>query len=246
MEITERIDDGTLSFEIAYSGAVRGVWKVIPIIAQQSDGHTMSAQAAVQPQWRKPDGTHVPWPLSIFMDVPVHYPGGGGVSHTHPVKQGDEGLVVFTDRNQDSWYQNGGTNNPLVDDRAHHLADGRYIPGGRSLPRKMDPAPSTTSQQNRSDDGKHVMDLHPQNGITHASIEKVLSIVGGQQGVAILHTVQNIIANAAQGNVLLQTVKASGIPPPGQMVIADAKLVVGQALPAISSLAQSIMSSILG
>lgn len=246
MDFDERVRADTDSLVSVVYGLMKNMWHSLPVIAQSSDGHTMKAQSSVHGSFTDPGtGKITTGLMEIISDIPVHFAGGGGVTHTHPVKQGDEGILQLLSRPQDSWWQNGGSNNDPIDARMHDLSDARYIPGGRSNPRKMNPAPSASSGQARSDDGKHVVDYHPQNGITHASVMKVLSIVGGLGGSGTLHTIENIVANAAKGKVLLQTVKSAGIPPPGQMVIADAKLVVGEALPAISSLAQSIMSSIL-
>lgn len=247
-DLRERISSSEYAVWEAIQGALKNVWHAMPAIIQKaSDGHTAVAQSSIQGSFTDYDtGQTTYGPIAAFADMAVNFHGGGGVTHTHSVAVGDEGIALFMSRAYDMWHQNGGTNNNPIDARMHAHADGIWLSGIRSDPRKLNPAPSTTSDQIRSDDGNHVRDTHPQNGLTNASTVKHLNIVGGQNGTAILHTIQNIIANAAKGSVLLQTVKAQGIPPPGQLVIADAKLVATQALPAISSLAQSIMSSILG
>jgi hypothetical protein len=237
----ERQDSNDLAVRIAIEGALKSFWTAMPAIVQKlSNGHTMTAQATINGIQRQFDGTLKNAPLPPFDDVPVHFPGGGGVTATHPVATGDEGLVVFASRNQDSWHQSGGTNNDPMDARTYHLADGRWIPGGRSDPRKMNPPPSTSSHQTRSDDGNHVSDVHPQNGITHSSTAKHLVIVGGSSGAGTLHLPEGkIIKNAAK--VLINTVTADGLPPPG-LTIANKKLVAGTPLPAAGPQASSIAS----
>lgn len=166
----------------AIDGTVKTIWGSLPaIISIDSDGHIATANSAVNLAVTQLDGSVVMTAFPPLDTSPVHYPNGGGVSHTHPVKKGDEGLVVFTSRAQDLWHQKGGVQDP-IDSRTHHLADSRWLPGGRSDPRKLNPPPSTTSQQNRSDNGNHVMDVHPSNGITHSSTKKHLVIVGGGSG----------------------------------------------------------------
>ena len=194
MDISERITDFTMAFHEAVQGILRETFTAVPVIAQSSDGHTVSAQAAMAVPVKLPDGTVTNQSMPPFQDAPAHFPGGGGVSHTHPISSGDEGIMLIVDRNQDAWHQNGGANNAPVDDRAHHLADSRFIPGGRSNPRKMDPAPSSTSSQSRSDDGNHVHDVHPQNGVHLASTVKVAHTSGGS---STFHTPDGIKANAA-------------------------------------------------
>lgn len=193
MDVSERIDDFTQAFQTAMEGILRGVSKAIPVIAQASDGHTVSAQAVTSVGLKQPDGSIIQTALPPFADAPAHFPGGGGVTHTHPIAKGDEGVMLIVDRNQDSWHQNGGANNAPVDDRAHHLADCRYLPGGRSNPRKLDPPPSSSSSQSRSDNGNHVVDVHPQNGVHSASTVKIAQTSGGSSTV---HTPDGIRAVA--------------------------------------------------
>lgn len=198
MEISERIDDITDAVRAAIQGELRAMFKIMPVIAQSSDGHTVTMQSAVTAIFKMPDGSIQNPPMAQFQDAPAHFPGGGGVTDTHPINNGDEGLILFTDRSQDAWHQNGGADNVPLDNRTHHISDGRYIPGGRSDPRKMDPAPSSTSHQKRADDGNHVLETHPQNGVTHASTAAVKSISGSS---STTHTPDGIRHEAGQINM---------------------------------------------
>ena len=170
MDINARAAFQADAVQDAIDGALANVWTVIPVIVQSGDGHTATVQPAIKGIVKMPDGTITNPAMPLLQDLPIHYAGGGGVSSTHPVTQGDEGVVVFTSRNQDSWHQSGGSENLPVDKRTHHLSDGRYIPGGRSNPRKL-PNVSSTSHQTRSDNGKVTIDTHPTGGITHKTVD---------------------------------------------------------------------------
>lgn len=169
MDIAERVDDLTNAVRLAVQGELRAVWKVMPVIVQSGDGHTAVLQPAISGIVKAPDGTITNPALPVLSDTPIHFTGGGGVSSTHPVSEGDEGVVIFTDRAQDTWHQSGGVNNAPIDDRSHHMADGRYIPGGRSDPRKLANV-SQTEHHIRSDDGKHTLAHSPTNGTKIKSV----------------------------------------------------------------------------
>lgn len=68
-----------------------------------------------------------------LIDVPVIFLGGGKASLTFPVKQGDECLLLFNDRDIDTWFSSGQTNAPVATPRLHSIADGFALVGLRSL-----------------------------------------------------------------------------------------------------------------
>ncbi|MCK3654212.1 baseplate protein [Pasteurellaceae bacterium Macca] len=68
-----------------------------------------------------------------LVDVPVSYPRGGGFCVTFPLQAGDEGMVIFSERCIDGWWQSGHASEPL-DIRFHDLSDGMFIPGICSVP----------------------------------------------------------------------------------------------------------------
>lgn len=189
MDIRELLEDPEETLRTAISGVLGGVFTALPaIVSADSDGHTLSAVPTIKAQITAPDGTvsRVPYPL--LTDIPVHFPGGGGITLTHPIKQNDEVLIVFSSRPIDVWFQNGGTQLP-IDGRTHSLSDGMAIPGWRSTPRKIQNI-STSSTQIRTDDAKHVIDVHPQNGLTFTSSK------------AISHSTPNFTFTAGSGGVL--------------------------------------------
>lgn len=170
VDLLELVDDPVFAIQAAIRGELKNVWTVLPVVVQSSkEGHVAVLQSAINGQVRKDDDTIVTAPLPQFSEVPIHFAGGGGVSATHPVKSGDEGIAVFMARPQDTWHQSGGTNNDPIDSRYHSLSDARYIAGGRSDPRKLkNVAPD--AHHVRSDDGKHTVEVHPTKGITHKSV----------------------------------------------------------------------------
>jgi hypothetical protein len=239
MDLFERIRNPDGSLAIAVSGLFKNIWTALPVIVKESDGHVATLQSAIKGEFTDlATGEKSSGPIAPFKDVPIHHPGGGGLTSTYPHKAGDEGMVHFTARAQDSWWQNGGENNDPIDERSHSLADGRYIPGGRSQPRKLAPAPSSESMQHRSDDGNHVVDVHPQNGIANASTKKHLTVVGGQDGSGTLHLPDKVIKNAKK--ILLNTVETDGVPKPGKITIAQKRLVATTPLPNMGQMAQQI------
>ncbi len=68
----------------------------------------------------------------ILVDCPVFVMTGGGSYITMPIKAGDTCLVLFNDRNIDSWFASGAVV-PPDSPRMHSLADGMAIVGFRSL-----------------------------------------------------------------------------------------------------------------
>lgn len=156
--------DDTELFETIVDAVHAKVRTAIPVRVSEdsADGHTVKLQALVKARMRQPDGSEKLVSLPPLADVPIHYPSGGGSTFTHPVKKGDEGMILLADRSIDAWHAQGGEQQPM-DGRMHSLSDGFYISGARSNPRKL-PKVSQASSQMRSDDGKHVFDMHPQNG----------------------------------------------------------------------------------
>lgn len=228
--------------EEAIQGALKAVWTHLPaIISEDSDGHTAKAQSAVKLAITQLDGTVKTTSFPQFEDAPVHYPNGGGHHFTHPVKKDDEGVVSFMSRAQDLWHQMGGEQDP-VDNRAHHLADSRWQPGGRSDPRKLDPAPSSASAQHRSDDGSHVVDVNKDSGVTHSSTQKVLSNTGGANGSGTIHLPDSILKNAPK--VMINTATAPNFPPPGA-TIANAQMVAGTPIGAVTPQIASMLAGVL-
>lgn len=74
--------------------------------------------------------------LPVCSDVPVFFPSGGNFVLTFPVANGDECLLVFSERAIDGWFESGGIE-PPADYRLHDLSDGFAFVGFRSKPHKI-------------------------------------------------------------------------------------------------------------
>jgi hypothetical protein len=149
----------------AFDGLMRWHHVAMPcIVAKDGDGKVCGLQPAIKGTVTAPDGTQQQVDLPQINDSPLHYPGGGGMVTTHPVKKGEEALAIFASRDIDSWYQQGGVQNPSTD-RMHSLSDSFTIHGYRSTPNAV-PNVSADAHHVRSIDGKVTTEHHPTNGKT--------------------------------------------------------------------------------
>lgn len=161
MDRRERSDSLFESISAAQQARQAGIWTAMPAIVQSFNAEQMTivAQPAIQAQMRAPDGK-VSWAtLSLLLDVPVLFQGGGGYTLTFPIVAGDEALIVFSSRCLDAWWQSGGVQ-VQAELRMHDLSDGFALVGLRSLPR-VPPAVSTTATQLRTDDGQTYIEIAP-------------------------------------------------------------------------------------
>lgn len=67
-----------------------------------------------------------------LVDCPVFVNSGGGSVLTMPVEAGDTCLILFNDRDFDTWFSTGSTVQPNTL-RTHSLADGLILVGFRNL-----------------------------------------------------------------------------------------------------------------
>lgn len=74
------------------------------------------------------DGVAKSQSVPVVTNVPLVFPGAGGMRISFPVAKGDTVLLVFSERSLDSWLVRGGEVDPL-DDRRHSLSDAVAIPG---------------------------------------------------------------------------------------------------------------------
>lgn len=156
----ERTEDESEALRLALLGWQSEMWTALPGILQSFDAETMTAVVApaMRGKWRNKDGSFQDVAIPSCLDVPVQFPGGGGYTLTFPMAAGDEGLLVFSSRCIDSWWQNGGLQNNLAELRMHDLSDGFFIPGFRSKPRVLSNI-SANSTQLRADDGSAYVDV---------------------------------------------------------------------------------------
>jgi hypothetical protein len=204
MDVRERFTGWDEALAAALQGVRYSIWTALPCTVHSIDFEKQTGvfQPTVKGAYLLEDGTVKATDLPLLHDVPLHFPSGGGVTMTMPVKAGDEALVVFSSRPIDLWHQSGGTQGQ-VDSRTHSLSDGFAFVGFRSNPRAISDV-SSESTQIRSDDGKHVVDIHPQTGLTLSSEGSSIAI--GKDGIAInsptlTHNGVNISSTHVHGGV---------------------------------------------
>jgi Phage protein Gp138 N-terminal domain len=142
-------------------GMRSGLWTSMPGIVQSFNAGAITAtvQIAIKGVVHTPDGSAQFVNMPLLVDVPVHFPRGGGCTLTFPVAKGDECLVVFAARCIDSWWQSGGIQAPM-ETRIHDLSDGFAFVGFFSQATKISGI-SSASAQLRSNDGATYIDLNP-------------------------------------------------------------------------------------
>lgn len=72
----------------------------------------------------------------VLVDCPVFVHSGGDSCITIPIEPGDSCLVLFNDRNIDSWFSTGNEVAPNTR-RAHDLSDGMALVGFRNLANRV-------------------------------------------------------------------------------------------------------------
>lgn len=116
------------------SSALMDVHTSMPAIIMSYDANTrtVTAQPAIQRVFSEGEGISGAYNLPPCVDVPVIFPGGGGYEITFPIHEGDECLLIFSERCIDSWFVSGEPNVP-ADYRQHDLSDAIAIVGLKSL-----------------------------------------------------------------------------------------------------------------
>lgn len=80
----------------------------------------------------KNDGNQI---LKDYPDIyaKVHFFGWGGIGATYPISEGMEGILLFNDREMQTWFLTGEAGK-LAYDRCHDLSDAIFICGLHSQP----------------------------------------------------------------------------------------------------------------
>lgn len=142
---------------------------LVSIVSRDSDGRTVQAQPAIKRGDIDQNGNETFVDHPLLVDQPVHFPGGGGVTLTHPVHAGDEILSIIASRPPETWMQSGGTQNPAYT-RMHSISDGIAIASLRSTPRALQQI-STATAQIRDDAKHHTLDHDPASGTHIKSVD---------------------------------------------------------------------------
>ena len=138
MDQRERFVDAEETLRSSVAGILKHHWSaLVSIVAQDSDGRTLMAQPAIKRRDVDGSGNVTFSDHPLLPDVPIHHPGGGGVTHTFPGKAADEVLSVIASRALNTWHQQGGITPPMAT-RTHSLSDAVAIPGLRSTPQQLE------------------------------------------------------------------------------------------------------------
>lgn len=139
MKQTERYEDEEEALRAALLGLQASIWTALPCIVESFDAEkqTCTLQPAIQGIRTDKEGEQHIEDMPLLVDVPVYRFRGKGFSVTVPIEKGDEGLVVFSSRCIDTWWQNGGVQ-PQFESRLHDLSDGFFFPGFNSQTKNLE------------------------------------------------------------------------------------------------------------
>lgn len=159
MDPRERMNDPLVALRASLQAWQGTLWTALPakIVSYDASKKTVSAQPLIQAQVRNAQNVWSDTTLPVCSDCPVQFPGGGGYTFTFPLAAGDEGILVFSSRCLDGWWQQGGVQ-PQVELRMHDLSDGMFISGISSVP-NVPASSSTNSAQLRTNDGTCYIEL---------------------------------------------------------------------------------------
>jgi len=116
------------------TNALKDLHTVMPGFIDSFDPVTQTC--SVQPAIQRVFVGEEPINLPVLINVPVSFPSAGGISITLPVKQGDECIVMFSERSLDNWLKFGELR-PPNDRRFHDLSDGIVLMGLKSNPKAI-------------------------------------------------------------------------------------------------------------
>lgn len=98
-------------------------------------------QPLLQSAYLNEDDTRIAESFPTIPGVPVHFAGGGGAYLTFPIKEGDTGILFFSEGSLDKWLAKGGEVDPGFDHR-FELCDGIFVPGLRPFSAPLKNAPT--------------------------------------------------------------------------------------------------------
>ena len=116
--------------EQAKNNAVMDVRVSMPARIVSFDPATKTASVEIGLKMVNADDTQSEYPPLV--DCPCLFTRGGGFHLVHPYKAGDKGIVLFSDRCFDGWFQAGQVAPPM-DFRVHSMSDAYFIGGADCL-----------------------------------------------------------------------------------------------------------------
>jgi hypothetical protein len=114
MDRRERWGDPEEAQRMAQAALQARIWTCLPgtVVSFDASACTVAVQPAIGGVAFDASGKPGATTLPVLHDVPVVFPGGGGLHLTFPLAAGDEVLLVFACRPIDSWWQSGGVQRP--------------------------------------------------------------------------------------------------------------------------------------
>ena len=116
--------------EQAKNNAMMDVRVSMPARIVSFDPATKTASIEIGLKMVNADDTQSDYPPLV--DCPCLFTRGGGFHLVHPYKAGDKGIVLFSDRCFDGWFQAGQVAPPM-DFRVHSMSDAYFIGGADCL-----------------------------------------------------------------------------------------------------------------
>ena len=116
--------------EQAKNNAMMDVRVSMPARIVSFDPATKTASVEIGLKMVNADDTQSEYPPLV--DCPCLFTRGGGFHLMHPYKAGDKGIVLFSDRCFDGWFQAGQVAPPM-DFRVHSMSDAYFIGGADCL-----------------------------------------------------------------------------------------------------------------
>ena len=116
--------------EQAKNNAMMDVRVSMPARIVSFDPSTKTASVEIGLKMVNADDTQSEYPPLV--DCPCLFTRGGGFHLVHPYKAGDKGIVLFSDRCFDGWFQAGQVAPPM-DFRVHSMSDAYFIGGADCL-----------------------------------------------------------------------------------------------------------------
>lgn len=229
MDQRERYQDDAETMRLALEALQTRIWTSLPCLVQAFPSASglgpmiLDAQPMIAGSYLNAQGETIVLQMPLLINVPVQFPGGGGVTLTFPIKPGDECLVTFTARCLDAWWQLGAGTAPNPghvppDERMHNLSDGVAYVGIRSNPRAqssvfkgLDPLVA----QLVSDDGTTCVQLNPQAQVVNITAPGGITLntvtIDKNGNLTSPATIQGKVVVESQTNVHLGTHTHSGV-----------------------------------
>ena len=165
---------------------------------------------------RDMDGTVESKELPLLLDVPICFPHSKEHAITFPIKEGDECIVVFSDRAIDNWWQNGGVQEQNID-RMHDLSDAIAFVAPYSQKTKLgtngSEEPNSDNLQIRSFSGKTYIEIESEDN------KHTINILNNESGNMTIKIMNGTLDIYAKGNTTFHTDGTMDIYSKGAMTI---------------------------